>query len=50
MYPRDARRSMLTCSRPAGPSETETGRETQERTVREVWRRVRKLDYCRPGA
>ncbi|CBF88072.1 inositol monophosphatase family protein qutG [Aspergillus nidulans FGSC A4] len=34
--------------RPAGPSETETGRETQERTVREVWRRVRQLDYERP--
>ncbi|CAG8316339.1 unnamed protein product [Penicillium salamii] len=36
--------------RPAGPSATETGRETQERTVREVWRRVRNLDYARPGA
>ncbi|KAF2473469.1 inositol monophosphatase [Lindgomyces ingoldianus] len=36
--------------RPAGPSSTETGRESQERTVREVWRRVRKLDYSRPGA
>ncbi|KAJ5546587.1 inositol monophosphatase [Penicillium frequentans] len=36
--------------RPAGPSETETGRETQERTVREVWRRVRHLSYTRPGA
>ncbi|OGE56719.1 hypothetical protein PENARI_c003G12283 [Penicillium arizonense] len=36
--------------RPAGPSATETGRETQERTVREVWRRVRNLDYSRPGA
>ncbi|KGO67770.1 Inositol monophosphatase [Penicillium italicum] len=35
---------------PAGPSETETGRETQERTVREVWRRVRTLEYSRPGA
>ncbi|KAF2191390.1 inositol monophosphatase [Zopfia rhizophila CBS 207.26] len=36
--------------RPAGPSSTETGRQTQERTVREVWRRVRNLDYPRPGA
>jgi myo-inositol-1(or 4)-monophosphatase len=36
--------------RPAGPSETETGRQTQERTVREVWKRVRELDYSRPGA
>ncbi|KAI8689520.1 Inositol-1-monophosphatase [Fusarium sp. Ph1] len=35
--------------RPAGPSETETGRQTQERTVREVWKRVRELDYSRPG-
>jgi myo-inositol-1(or 4)-monophosphatase len=36
--------------RPAGPSATETGRQGQERTVREVWRRVRNLDYSRPGA
>ncbi|KAK3348005.1 protein qutG [Neurospora tetraspora] len=36
--------------RPAGPSEGETAREGQERTVREVWRRVRGLDYTRPGA
>ncbi|KKY17326.1 putative inositol monophosphatase [Diplodia seriata] len=37
--------------RPAGPSENgESGREGQERTVREVWRRVRHLDYTRPGA
>ncbi|KAJ5894019.1 Inositol monophosphatase [Penicillium taxi] len=36
--------------RPAGPSDTETGRESQERTVREVWRRVRHLEYTRPGA
>ncbi|KAI9924884.1 hypothetical protein AWENTII_010002 [Aspergillus wentii] len=35
--------------RPAGPSETETGRQTQERTVRQVWRRVRELEYSRPG-
>ncbi|KAL2006078.1 hypothetical protein VTN00DRAFT_9732 [Thermoascus crustaceus] len=35
--------------RPAGPSKTETGRQGQERTVREVWRRVRRLDYSRPG-
>lgn len=36
--------------RPAGASSSETGRESQERTVREVWRRVRYLDYTRPGA
>ncbi|KAF1999578.1 inositol monophosphatase [Amniculicola lignicola CBS 123094] len=36
--------------RAAGPSSTETGRQSQERTVREVWRRVRNLDYSRPGA
>jgi myo-inositol-1(or 4)-monophosphatase len=36
--------------RPAGPSDRETGRQSQERTVREVWRRVRNLDYSRPGA
>lgn len=36
--------------RPAGPSEAETGREGQERVVREVWKRVRTLDYARPGA
>ncbi|KAF5864454.1 hypothetical protein ETB97_007557 [Aspergillus alliaceus] len=36
--------------RPAGPSGTETGRQTQERTVREVWKRVRQLEYARPGA
>ncbi|KAK3989706.1 protein qutG [Cladorrhinum sp. PSN332] len=37
--------------RPAGPSECgETGRQGQERTVREVWKRVRALDYSRPGA
>ncbi|GKZ17376.1 hypothetical protein AbraIFM66951_004676 [Aspergillus brasiliensis] len=36
--------------RPAGPSATETGRQTQERTVREVWKRVRQLEYSRPGA
>ncbi|KAI1840313.1 hypothetical protein JX265_013752 [Neoarthrinium moseri] len=35
--------------RPAGPSATETGRQTQERVVREVWYRVRNLDYNRPG-
>ncbi|EPE02467.1 inositol monophosphatase [Ophiostoma piceae UAMH 11346] len=34
--------------RPAGPSTTETGRQAQERTVREVWKRVVKLDYSRP--
>lgn len=36
--------------RPAGPSEGETAREGQERTIREVWRRVHALDYTRPGA
>ncbi|KAB5584929.1 inositol monophosphatase [Coniochaeta sp. 2T2.1] len=36
--------------RPAGPSPTESGRQGQERLVREVWRRVRPLDYARPGA
>ncbi|CAO2654564.1 Nn.00g112970.m01.CDS01 [Neocucurbitaria sp. VM-36] len=36
--------------RPAGPSPNESGRQAQERTVREVWRRVRHLDYSRPGA
>lgn len=35
--------------RPAGDSATETGRQTQERTVREVWRRTQRLDYTRPG-
>ncbi|KAH9810067.1 Protein qutG [Teratosphaeria destructans] len=35
--------------RPAGDSPTETGRQGQERTVREVWKRVRHLDYSRPG-
>ncbi|KAK3690127.1 inositol monophosphatase [Podospora appendiculata] len=34
--------------RPAGPSEFESGRQGQERVVREVWRRVRELDYTRP--
>lgn len=36
--------------RPAGPSETESGRQAQERVVREVWKRVRELNYSRPGA
>ncbi|TDZ34554.1 Protein QA-X [Colletotrichum spinosum] len=36
--------------RPAGPSDTETGRQAQERVVRETWKRVRQLDYSRPGA
>ncbi|KAK4971749.1 hypothetical protein LTR42_007477 [Elasticomyces elasticus] len=36
--------------RPAGDSAHETGRQGQERTVREVWRRVRHLDYPRTGA
>ena len=35
--------------RPAGDGPSETARESQERVVREVWRRVRKLDYSRPG-
>lgn len=35
--------------RPAGDSATETGRQTQERTAREVWRRTQTLDYFRPG-
>ncbi|KAL1893700.1 hypothetical protein Cpir12675_004000 [Ceratocystis pirilliformis] len=35
--------------RPAGPSETESGRQSQERVVREVWKRVHTLDYSRPG-
>ena len=35
--------------RPAGDSPIETGRQSQERTVREVWKRVRHLDYSRPG-
>lgn len=35
--------------RPAGPSDGETARQGQERTVREVWRRVRTLNYTRPG-
>lgn len=36
--------------RPAGDGEKETGRQAQERVVREVWRRVEGLDYTRPGA
>jgi myo-inositol-1(or 4)-monophosphatase len=35
--------------RPAGDGPTEKGRQSQERVVREVWHRVRKLDYSRPG-
>lgn len=37
--------------RPAGDdAETgETGRQGQERLVREVWKRVRSLDYVRPA-
>ncbi|EJT80382.1 hypothetical protein GGTG_00382 [Gaeumannomyces tritici R3-111a-1] len=35
--------------RPAGPSPTETGRQSQERVVREVWKRVKSLNYTRPG-
>ncbi|KAF7893836.1 hypothetical protein EAF00_007350 [Botryotinia globosa] len=36
--------------RPAGDTPTETGRQQQERVVREVWKRVEALDYSRPGA
>lgn len=36
--------------RPAGDTENETGREAQERVVRETWKRVHVLDYTRPGA
>ena len=36
--------------RPAGDGGGETGRQSQERCVREVWKRVRILDYQRPGA
>ena len=36
--------------RPAGDDgKGESGRQGQERTVREVWRRVRGLEYRRPG-
>lgn len=35
--------------RPAGDSPVETARRSQERTVREVWKRVRNLEYTRPG-
>ena len=28
---------------------SETGRQSQERVVKEVWKRVRRLDYARPG-
>ena len=36
--------------RPAADSPQETARKGQERLVREVWRRVRRLEYSRPGA
>jgi myo-inositol-1(or 4)-monophosphatase len=37
--------------RPAGDVEGgETGRQAQERVVRETWKRVEGLDYSRPGA
>ena len=36
--------------RPAGDTEHETGRQSQERVVRETWKRVERLDYSRPGA
>lgn len=35
--------------RAAGPSDDESARQSQERVVREVWKRVRRLDYSRPG-
>lgn len=35
--------------RAAGDSEGESGRQAQERLVREVWKRVHTLDYNRPG-
>ncbi|KAH8920727.1 inositol monophosphatase [Atractiella rhizophila] len=34
--------------RPCSATEHETARQSQERVVREVWRRVQKLDYKRP--
>lgn len=36
--------------RPAGDGENETGRQAQERVVRETWKRAQRLDYARPGA
>lgn len=35
--------------RAAGDSNGETARQAQKRVVREVWKRVRRLDYSRPG-
>ena len=35
--------------RPAGNGPQESARQSQERTVREVWKRVLRLDYSRPG-
>ena len=35
--------------RPAGNGPHESARQSQERTVREVWKRVLHLDYSRPG-
>lgn len=35
--------------RPAGDGPYETARQSQERVVREVWKRVSRLDYTRPG-
>ncbi|ETN45654.1 uncharacterized protein HMPREF1541_09486 [Cyphellophora europaea CBS 101466] len=39
------------CIRPAvdAVDGSETGRQSQERVVREVWKRVKRLDYSRPG-
>ncbi|KAK1997596.1 inositol monophosphatase [Colletotrichum falcatum] len=36
--------------RPAAATDTETARQAQERVVRETWKRVRNLEYSRPGA
>lgn len=33
----------------AGDDKGESGREGQERTIREVWKRTKTLDYTRPG-
>lgn len=41
---------MLILHSPAGDTQSETGRQSQERVVREVWKRVQVLDYSRPGA
>ena len=43
-------RHLLTHRRPAGDGNGETGRQAQERVVREVWKRVECINYQRPGA